>query len=782
MNIWKYIADKTQLKETDNVSVIKNTPEVLLEFFANIISQKIKKKVEIDIYDEFLAGVSEVQDEITLKNRQEFSLDIFSSVGYTKVNRVWNANEYAVLGDVVIFWPKGAQDVVRVSIFDGTIENIALLDVQTRKLIKNVEKYTISQGNNLLRSRIIVGDDFEGRKSFLFFRKHSDLEQYEGVDIGLRPFPGVNSLQVEALVSSYIKQGYEVYTSNESLEYIKGIKKCSESVERGFVLSNIKIAMVSEFEFLGKIDLNQGGKGRKGEEIFSQIVKGDYIVHQDHGIGIYEDLVYQDGKSYLEIHYAGKDRLLVPLTASSKLSKFVGAGRSKPTLTGLNSGVWTRIKNKASEDIEKLAKELIRLYAMRSVIKRDPYIKSAQKIDAIEEFVSTFKHEDTEDQAVITQELVRDLSESKPMDRLIVGDVGFGKTELAARAIFLAVNSNKQAVLLAPTTILSYQHFNVLKERFKSYPFRISLLNRHITGAEREETLRDIKNGKVDIVIGTHTLLSDDVEIPNLALLVIDEEQKFGVSQKERLKNKRMEVDVLSITATPIPRTLNMAISGIRDLSILASVPVGRKPIVNHFSTYNIEQICSAITKEVLRGGQVYYMHNRVKELDTIKATLEERLPNITFGIAHGQKSERQINQVMEEFLNNKINVLICSSIIENGLDIPNVNTIIIDDAQRYGLSSLYQIRGRVGRSEVQAYAYIMYSNLRGRIGLRIDALYEANNIGSGFVLSNRDLEIRGSGNILGKSQSGAINSIGYALYTQILNETVRKLQVKNYS
>lgn len=757
--------------------VLVNIQEAYLDLASQILSSFTNEKFCIKVYDKPYPGVFDKKEEVKFSLKDIFFNTYLEKLGYTRVKRVWEEGEYSVLGDTVTFWPKGNKEVVRISLFGESIERISLLDVDTRALIKDVESFKANLQSRELRN--IYGDTLG--KIIYFFRELDDDLDAQLLDLGIRPFFDINRLHLPKIIDSYKKQGYTIYGfSNEEVEdKLEVVEYLLGGLKRGFVHSISKQVVLGDFELIGKLDLGDytEEKKKKGEDIFKQISPGDYVVHEDHGVGIYEKVVEQLGVLYLDIHYAKNDRLLIPLQASEKLTKYVGAGKGKPTLTGLNSGIWGRIRSKAKESIEKIARELVALYAMRSVTKSPKLIKNELDIQALNSFIETFQHQDTEDQQAITNEIVEDLSREIPMDRLIVGDVGFGKTELAARATFLTSNAGYQVAILTPTTILAQQHYNLFKERFKNYPFRIEMLSRFVSKKAREEILQGITKGTVDIVIGTHALLSDNIEFKNLATLIIDEEQKFGVMQKEKIKEKKLSVNVLSITATPIPRTLNIAMSGIKDLSILASVPMGRKAIKNKIGKYDFNEIIDGIEKEIGRGGQVYYLHNRVNDLEKIKISLERALPKARIALTHGQMGEITLSSVMRDFAQNKYDVLLCSTIIENGIDLPNVNTLIIDDAQRYGLSQLYQIRGRIGRSDVQAYAHIMYSQLSGDLALRLDAIAEAYNLGAGFILSSRDLEIRGAGNILGKSQSGTINSIGYALYTQMLEEALSKIR-----
>jgi len=418
------------------------------------------------------------------------------------------------------------------------------------------------------------------------------------------------------------------------------------------------------------------------------------------------------------------------------------------------------------------------LYAMRETAQSVFTLEDEDR-ESFKTFVEQFEYTDTDDQILATDQIEQDFKRGRPMDRLLVGDVGFGKTEIAMRAMFPVVNSGFQVAFLAPTTILVQQHLTVLRERFKNYPFNIQSLSRFSTEADKKRVLHGLKNGVVDIVVGTHSLLSDDVQFKNLGLLVVDEEQKFGVKQKEKIKGMRINSNVLSLTATPIPRTLNMALMGVRDISVLAVPPSGRKDIVNSFEHFNWDSIVKAIQKEMDRGGQVYFLHNRIGNILSIQKKLQELFPKAVVDVVHGQMGSKYLSSRMSDFVSKKTDILLCTTIIENGLDIPNANTLIVDDASKLGLSQMYQIRGRVGRSLEQAYAYFFFDTLSENAVLRLDALRDSQSLGSGFLLSNRDLEIRGAGDILGKNQSGTINSVGYGLYTQMLSEAIEKIKAR---
>jgi len=496
---------------------------------------------------------------------------------------------------------------------------------------------------------------------------------------------------------------------------------------------------------------------------------GDYLVHIDHGVARFLGI---ENNCYV-LEYSQGDKLYVPLELERKLSRYVGF--VEPTINRLGSSLWQKTKKKIKEETEKLAQELLEIYAKRETAARPPYLQE-DEMDI--QLKNTFPYKETPDQIQAIEEIKNDLEKPEPMDRLVCGDVGFGKTEVALRAIIKVVKSGYQVALLCPTTILADQHFQNFKERLKNLPIKIALLSRLQSKMEQKEIAGGLKNGKIDIVIGTHRLLSKDIEFKNLGLLIIDDEQRFGVKQKEKFKKLRASLDILSLSATPIPRTLYMSLSSLKNISLIQTPPQGRLPIKTFISKFSEKMIKEAIENEISRNGQVYYLHNRVETIEAVKKYLQELAPAVKFGVGHGRLSEKEIVGVMDDFRNKKIDVLIATTIIENGLDLPNANTIIVDDATRLGLSQAYQIRGRIGRSHIQAFAYFFYGKrLSGKTKLRLDALKEFEELGSGYKVAMRDLEIRGAGNILGKEQSGNINRVGLNLYCQMLSEAIEKIK-----
>lgn len=513
----------------------------------------------------------------------------------------------------------------------------------------------------------------------------------------------------------------------------------------------------------------------------SELKPEDYVVHLDHGVGVYRGLrhlqVAGTEGDYLHLEYAGGDRLYLPVDRISLVQKYVGADGEVPALDKLGGTSWEKVKASTRESILAMAKELLAVYAAREIDERrgycppDPYFR---------EFEATFPFEETPDQKQAIDDVLTDLQRAKPMDRLICGDVGYGKTEVALRAAFLAVMDGRQVAVLVPTTVLAHQHFTTFRRRCEGYPVRVEMLSRFQTAAQQRDVLRALGAGQVDIVVGTHRLLQRDVEFKHLGLLVIDEEHRFGVKHKERIKDLRNLVDVMAMTATPIPRTLQMSLMGIRDLSVIETPPVDRLAVRTYVTRYDDDVIRDAIQRELGRGGQVFFVHNRVENIDLMARHVQSLVPEAVVAVAHGQMHERALETVMLKFMQREVNVLVCSAIIESGLDIPNANTIIINRADHFGLAQLYQLRGRVGRSHERAYAYLMIPGehvISKDAQKRLRVLQELDDLGGGFRLAAHDLEIRGAGNLLGKQQSGHITAVGFELYTQMMEEAVQELR-----
>ena len=554
------------------------------------------------------------------------------------------------------------------------------------------------------------------------------------------------------------------------------------SIAHGFEYPQLKFIVIAETDIFGAGIRKKTKKHRyEGESIrdFAQLKVGDYVVHEDHGIGIYRGVekIEVDGiaKDYIKIEYGGGGTLYILPGELKVLQKYASQEAAKPKLNKLGSQEWAATRNKVKGAVEEVAADLVQLYAKRQSMKGHAFEKDTvwQK-----EFEEMFPFEETQDQLNAIADTKRDMESDKIMDRLICGDVGFGKTEIAIRAAFKAVQDGRQVAVLVPTTILAQQHFNTFTERMKEYPVCVEMLSRFRTAAEQKKTLSGIASGRVDIVIGTHRLLSKDVTFKSLGLLVVDEEQRFGVAHKEKIKKLRENVDVLTLSATPIPRTLHMSMIGIRDMSVLEEAPQDRVSIQTYVMEYNEEMVREAVLRELSRGGQVYYVYNRVNDIAEVSARLCQLIPEARIGFAHGQMNMQELEKVMYDFISGQIDVLVSTTIIETGLDISNVNTIIIHDSDRMGLSQLYQLRGRVGRSSRTAYAFLMYKRdklLREEAQKRLAAIREFTDLGSGFRIAMRDLEIRGAGAVLGKAQHGHMAAVGYDLYCKMLDTAVKE-------
>lgn len=554
-------------------------------------------------------------------------------------------------------------------------------------------------------------------------------------------------------------------------------------VTEGYEYPMLKFTVISETDIFGKAKKKKKRKTYEGQKIreFSELKVGDYVVHENHGLGIYQGIekIERDkvAKDYMKISYADGGNLYLPATQLDLIQKYAGADAKKPKLNRLGGQEWNRTKTKVRGAVKEIAKDLVELYAARQ--QQAGFVYGEDTVWQ-KEFEEMFPFEETDDQLLAIEATKRDMESPRIMDRLICGDVGYGKTEIAIRAAFKAVQENKQVVYLVPTTVLAQQHYNTFTQRLKDYPVRVDLMCRFRSAAWQKKTVEDTKRGLVDIVIGTHRVLSDDLEYKDLGLLIIDEEQRFGVQHKEKIKKLKENVDVLTLTATPIPRTLHMSLIGIRDMSVLEEAPNDRMPIQTYVMEYNDEMVREAIQRELSRQGQVYYVYNKVKDIDEIAARIQKLVPEATVAYAHGQMREHKLENIMLDFINGEIDVLVSTTIIETGLDISNANTMIIHDADQLGLSQMYQLRGRVGRSNRMAYAFLMYRRdklLREVAEKRLAAIREFTDLGSGFKIAMRDLEIRGAGNLLGAEQHGHMEAVGYDLYCKMLNEAVKHLK-----
>ena len=556
------------------------------------------------------------------------------------------------------------------------------------------------------------------------------------------------------------------------------------SLAQGWVLNNDTFLFTDE-EIFGFVKQHRFTRKRpvSHHKLYTDFTPGDFVVHIEHGIGKFTGVIMMGNngiqKEYMVLQYAAGDRLYVPTDQIDRVSRYIGAGEHPPTPTRLGTQDWTQTKKRVKESVVNVARDLLALYAAREVVNG-----FALSPDGLwqQEFEASFPYVETQDQIEAVNHVKEDLEKPKPMDRLICGDVGYGKTEIAIRAAFKAVMDGKQVAVLVPTTILAQQHFNTFRQRMEAFPVTVDILSRFCKPKEQKTTLEGLKNGSIDICIGTHRLIQKDIEFKNLGLLIIDEEQRFGVAHKEHIKKMKRDIHVLTLSATPIPRTLHMALVGVRDMSTIDTPPEDRLPIRTFVAGYDDRLIREAIIKELERNGQVFFVHNRVQSIHQVAAKLKVLVPEARISVGHGQMGERELEKVMTDFLEGKSDVLVCSTIIESGLDMPRVNTLIVNKADKFGLTQLYQLRGRIGRGTNLAYAYFLYDkgkNLTPIAQKRLQTIYEATELGAGFGIAMKDLEIRGAGSILGLRQSGFISAVGFELYSTLLAEAVEDIKAE---
>lgn len=610
-------------------------------------------------------------------------------------------------------------------------------------------------------------------------------------------FSNINYLKEQ--IASLLEENYRVYVftdnENQNLRINEILKDFTSSelsnpvrliplpLTQGFSIPSIKLTVIQENEIFGRRKTRPKSFNKSKSEVIETFVDlnpGDYVVHVNYGIGLFKgiDRIKSQGneRDYIKIEYSGRESVFVPIEQLNLVQRYIGNQGESPRLDTLGSKSWENRKSKVKKSVEELAQKLIDLYSRRKASQGFPFPKDTEWQMAFE---AAFPYEDTPDQITVTEEIKRDMEKPVPMDRLVCGDVGYGKTEIAMRAAFKAVLGGKQVAFMAPTTILAEQHYETCLERFKNFPVTISHMSRFVSPKEQKKILERLKNGEIDILIGTHRIIQKDVIFKNLGLMIIDEEQRFGVKDKERLKVMKNNIDSLAMSATPIPRTLHMSLLKIRDMSLLTTPPQNRQPVETVVGEYDEEKVVTAIRREIDRGGQVFYLHNRVETLVETRLKLERLMPEMLIDVAHGQMSSDELDDIFGRFKNGGFHILVATTIIENGIDIPNVNTIIIDRANMYGVSQLYQLRGRVGRSDRKAYAYLFYQDeykLSEVAEKRLKCISDFTELGSGFKIAMKDMEIRGAGNLLGKDQSGDVYSVGFDLYMRLLNEAVEKL------
>jgi transcription-repair coupling factor len=732
------------------------------------------------------------QKPIKLETGNNISLNKFlhslDSNGMIRRNRVYEEGEYVNRGGIIDVWTLNNKNPLRIELEGERIDSLRFFNPGDQLSIERTENATllIKKGEDKPLGEILKG----------FFKIGPEIEGFEadvklnptGTSIPLTPIIPFkrnlrsfkNELKILKDYNIFIAAGTpgEIHRLRDLFAYeFPQIEYLDVFLSKGFIIDKIKLALFTESDIFGAL---RAKHKRKKEVIPSgterEFGRGNYIVHEDFGIGRFEGLQIVDidrrKRECLVVEYKNRSRVLVPVEKSNLLTQYIAGGEKEPVLSDLSKNKWETKKRKVRKELEKYAKSLLLLYAKRSVAKGHSYSKD---ISLIRELELSFPFQETNDQEEAINKVYEDMETEKPMDRLLCGEVGFGKTEVALRTAFKAAIESKQSAVLTPTTLLAEQHYRTFKDRLKNFPVNIELLSR-FTKKREKKILKEIKSGKCDIVIGTHMLLNKKIDFKDLGVLIIDEEQRFGVKQKEKIKELRNNVDVLSMSATPIPRTLQFSLLGIRDLSVIQTPPRGRRGVVTNVIHWDEKKIKDAILRETERGGQVFFVHNRVSSIESVKTKLEKIVPEIRIVIGHGQLSTDKLEKRMTAFLNHEYDLLLSTAIIESGLDLPNVNTIIIDKAENFGLSDLHQLRGRVGRSVRQGFCYLIVSkNLKGSAKERISTIKTYSQLGSGFKISLKDLEIRGAGEILGKEQHGHIASIGYELYLKILNEAIKK-------
>ncbi len=718
--------------------------------------------------------------------------------GYFLTDLVREEGEFALRGSIIDIFPDDAVSPIRVEFENNQIISLRYFDELTQKSIMELEKIEISAISTNTQNLIPLK---EYLKNFLIisYEKLEDFDvHYLFSENGEITFPVTSApnylgdlklLKKEIALSDHfyylVTQGNPPSLLKEFLN--EKIKHFYGFFSEGFVLPGLKITVLTEKEIYGFTKRRVKKKKFKGlpiDDLFG-LVKGDYVVHQDYGVGIFKGIVKKDfgsgEKEYLLVEYRDKDFLYLPIENFNLLERYIGISEEKPIIDKLGTPFWQKTKERILKECEELALEILEIEAKRKIVKREPYLLNEEWEKEVK---ATFPYEETFDQLKTLAEIKNDFLKETPMERLVCGDTGFGKTEIALRSALWAVSNYRQVAILCPTTLLAVQHYHNFKERLKNLPIRVEMLSRLTPKEKEKEILADLKAGKIDILIGTQRLLKEDVQFAFLGLLIIDDEHKLGVKDKEQLKKIKPNIDVLSLTATPIPRTLYLALSGLKKISVINTPPIGRKDVITKIITWDDQLIKEIILKEIKRGGQVFFINNQIKDLESVYERLKNLLPQIRIGIAHGKLSEKKLSKIYYDFLNQQYEVLLSTIILESGIDMPNVNTIIVNHAERFGLADLHQLRGRVGRREFQGYAYFIIHHpekLNETAKKRLSALLAYTNLGSGMRIALRDLELRGSGEILGKKQHGNIKRIGLNLYSQLLKAAIQKLKKETF-
>lgn len=831
-----------QIKEnpSDDKKTHRQNIGIALNLAATLLENK--KQIILTTYEDLLFNTPDKKDLMdqtwSISINQEHSLvDMFQrliDMNYQTSEGIFlSPGEYFCRGNLLLVYPHNLDYPIRITVDFEEISQIDILDHDQKTLLASVDtiqifpileskaSFHLSQfftKDNLfvLDELEIIEDDFKAWKNFQETLNTTQLKihSFNEDEPNHVHFPYTSILKFHSIhdfiktVQDKKQMSWKIIIATKNETELKNILKehniifnsdleTFASKESGVLLFKIdedqplpnsfqniedKIILITDKD-IAKIGKKAKASSNSSEvylDLITSLKPKDLIVHTDHGIGRFQGLVQKTvagiTKEYIELAYAQNDKLFVPIDQADRVSKYIGSEENAPKLTRLGSSEWATVNKKVKKEAQQIAKELLKIFAAREAA---PGVKFKKDNDLQDEFEETFPYEETPGQIKAIIDVKKDMEKPQPMDRLICGDVGFGKTEVAMRAAFKAVQSGKQVAFVSPITILADQHYKSFCKRMDPFHVRIEMLSRFKTKAEQKVILEKLKKGEVDIVIGTHRLLQKDIEFKNLGLVIVDEEQRFGVKQKETLKQMRAEVDLLTLTATPIPRTLNMSLNKLRDITTITTPPPGRLPVITEVRKYSEKLIEEAIRKELQRGGQIYLLHNRVQTIDTLAAKLHERMPDVRFVVAHGQLSPAELEKRILAFKEGKYDVLISSTIIENGIDLPNANTLIVNKAEKFGLSQLYQLRGRVGRGKTQAYAYFLYHGRRLKLDARkrLKAIVEASELGSGFQIAMKDLEIRGAGEILGASQSGTMQVVGVSHFIRMLNKAVEDLK-----
>jgi transcription-repair coupling factor (superfamily II helicase) len=772
------------------------------------------------------------ETELTL----EALVESLALAGYERAERADERGQIAVRGGIVDIFPSTGREPLRVEFFGDEIEQVRAFSPFTQRTLHAVSEAVIQPAAERRRDLVYLETEDAPTDLVAAVERPPDLvwepddvqrvwtdEGLEAVSLAgtaeLDPLPRAQAhsfeaqrpaiaarglAEAESELEGMVRQGRRVLVAfprlGDALRTERLLRKVDAEVveddrplprdpsvrfvvspaRRGFVWRELGLALLPDVQVFRKRPPRADARLGRALQSFSDLRSGDFVVHEDHGVGRLIGFETREvagvTRDYLFLAFRGEDRLYVPHEQLPKVSRYIGADAKAPSLSKLGGKAWQNLKTRARASVRELAGELLSLYARR---QQAPGFAFDVGGDWLERLEASFPYRETDDQQQAIEAVKEDLEAARPMDRLVCGDVGFGKTEVAVRAAFAAALNGKQTLVLCPTTILAEQHWNTFRERFRDFPVRVEMVSRFRSRADQTRILKEFQEGKVEVLVGTHRILSRDVVPKNLGLVVLDEEQRFGVAQKELLRSLRLEVDVLALSATPIPRTLHMSLSGLRDISIIETPPQGRRPIRTNVGEFDDELVKTALEREQARGGQAFYLHNRVESIDECAERLQQLCPNLRFLVAHGQMAERELEERMHAFLAGDADVLVSTTIIESGIDIPQANTLVVDRADALGLAQLYQIRGRVGRSDVLAYAYLFYpaaSELTPEARARLSTLADHTELGAGFQIAMRDLEIRGAGDLLGPEQSGHVAALGFELYVEMLNEAVAEL------